>query len=398
MRWEEGEGKAWKGACVLSSRARNNNVGCLPVAIPLKSNLPPMPTSLHPCRPSTWNLLCALALSLSLLAVIPSPGAAIDELATFSGFEKVDLHRLADGEILANSETAMGDSRDIFVETCFLVRAPAESAAGTLQTWNPADHAPLGVLLHQPIQSPPQEADFQALKLDGSQPFVRWFLTKTLATSREKSDLYLSREEAATIVAALEPLVPDARQIAVPAIWKSLLLKRAAAFDRGGLAGLPPYFRGGVQLSPLGEAERLLKQEPEVAARFNTLLKETRLTPSLPGPRPMARAYWELSKVTDHATLGIGTIFVHREGDTFQVLDCQHYSSGSLYVSLVLSQLWPVVVDGKPMTLFWRGDFLSSPSLTGTRGTERMACGAIMVQEIKKAVRFFREDAEKVAK
>ena len=345
-----------------------------------------------------WSLLRALALGLPFLAVVPSPGAAIDELAAFSGFEKVDLRRLADGEILANSETAMGNSRDIFVETCFLVRAPAETAAGALQTWNPADHPPLGVLLHQPIQSPPQESDFQALKLDASQPFVRWFLTKTLATSREKSDLYLSREDAATIVTALEPLAPEARQAAVSALWKGLLLRRAAAFDRGALAALPAYRRGGEEIAPLGEAQRLLKQEPEVSARFDTLLKATCLAPSPTGPRPMARAYWELSKVTDHATLGIGTIFVHREGDTFQALDCQHYSSGSLYVSLVLSQLWPVVVDGKPMTLFWRGDFLSSPSLTGTRGTERMACGAIMVQEIKKAVRFFREESEKVAK
>jgi hypothetical protein len=340
------------------------------------------------------------AVALALLASAPLPAAppieaALKDLASFSAFEKADVRRLADGEVLADDQTAMGDPRDISVESCFLVRAPADAAAAALPAWDPSRHPELDVLMHRPVRSPPQEADFEALQLDASKPFVRWLVAKTLAAAPGKGDLQLTAEDAQAIASRLGPSGAEA---AVAPLWRGLLLARAAAFERGGLAGLPPYRRGGETIAPLGEIARLLKQDAAVSARFDALLHATCLSAGPSSAETTGQAYWELSKVSDHATLGLGKVYVRRAGEGFQAADCQHYATGGLYASLVLWQLWPVSVEGREMTLAWRGDFVSSASLAATRGTERMACGAIMAREVKKAARFFREDLEKAAR
>jgi hypothetical protein len=61
------------------------------------------------------------------------------------------------------------------------------------------------------------------------------------------------------------------------------------------------------------------------------------------------------------------------------------------YTYVTLYQVWPIQERGRSGALVWRGDFFAAPTLTFTKGAERLAYGAIMLQELKKAVRCFQE-------
>lgn len=74
------------------------------------------------------------------------------------------------------------------------------------------------------------------------------------------------------------------------------------------------------------------------------------------------------------------------------MLDVQYYVSGAYYTFVTLYKVWPVQVGGKSAALVWRGDFFAAPTLALTKGAERLAYGAIMLQELKKAIRCFQND------
>ena len=54
--------------------------------------------------------------------------------------------------------------------------------------------------------------------------------------------------------------------------------------------------------------------------------------------------------------------------------------------------MWPVDIGGKPSTLVWRGDFISSATIAGLHGIERVASESSMMRDISKAVTAFRRD------
>jgi hypothetical protein len=53
---------------------------------------------------------------------------------------------------------------------------------------------------------------------------------------------------------------------------------------------------------------------------------------------------------------------------------------------LTLTQMWPMQIDGKPVTLVWRGDLLSSSQLGELRGIERSGASVAMRKEIQKNI------------
>src|SRR4026207_282979 len=67
-------------------------------------------------------------------------------------------------------------------------------------------------------------------------------------------------------------------------------------------------------------------------------------------------------------------------GGTYQAADVLYYASGGYYVALTLHQLWPVTVEGKPSTLVWRGDMISSAELGSVRGVGRLGAGSVMME------------------
>jgi len=79
-------------------------------------------------------------------------------------------------------------------------------------------------------------------------------------------------------------------------------------------------------------------------------------------------------------------------GDHHQLLDVQYYVSGVYYACVTLYEVWPIREGARLGSLVWRGDFFAAPTLAFTKGTDRLAYGAIMLQELKKAVRCFQKN------
>ncbi len=78
------------------------------------------------------------------------------------------------------------------------------------------------------------------------------------------------------------------------------------------------------------------------------------------------------STLNDQGVVTLGASYSRGgAGGTYQSADVLYYASGGYYVALTLHQLWPVTVDGKPSTLVWRGDMISSAvaGIAAWRGT-----------------------------
>ena len=123
-------------------------------------------------------------------------------------------------------------------QTCFVTPEAAAETARRLQFWDPLPHEALKVFAYQAMRGPCEVADFQTLSLKSSQSAIRWLLDKTLATTADKSDLKLTRAEEQQLAdcAKSNPNPQD-----IGACWGELLHERAAAFQREGFDGLPPY-------------------------------------------------------------------------------------------------------------------------------------------------------------
>jgi hypothetical protein len=99
-----------------------------------------------------------------------------------------------------------------------------------------------------------------------------------------------------------------------------------------------------------------------------------------------------LYEANRRATLTLGALYLLPLADRYQLLDAQYYVSGTYYTFVTLYEVWPIQAGGKLGALVWRGDFFSAPTLAYTRGVERLAYGAFMLQEPKKTIRSFQKD------
>ncbi len=106
-----------------------------------------------------------------------------------------------------------------------------------------------------------------------------------------------------------------------------------------------------------------------------------------------ADQYWEMVEVEGKAVLTLGASYSRSgSGGSYQAADVLYYASGGYYVALTLYQMWPVEVGGKPSTLVWRGDMISSAELAGLAGVERLGSESAMMKDVSRAVRVFRRD------
>ncbi len=103
--------------------------------------------------------------------------------------------------------------------------------------------------------------------------------------------------------------------------------------------------------------------------------------------------FWELITADEQGVLTLGASY-RRSGSngTFQAADALYYASGGIYVGLTLYQMWPVDIGGKPSTLVWRGDLISSATVAGLHGIERVASESSMMRDISRSVSAFKRD------
>lgn len=341
-----------------------------------------------------------LSISILLAAALPSPVAdPVEEIKSFSIFENVDLSALAEGDILGQRGALMNFPRGISVQTCYVVKAPPEVTVRKIVNWNATVHPELKIFTHHTVAATPFEDDFKPLDFSRDASSIRWFLEKTDAVTADKSDFQMSRAEAAEMQRALraKPPAGQTRTDVAATAWKNLLLARATKFSREGLKGVAPYEMNGNSVNPATEIQSLLKEDSRISARFAELLAGTPLggTTNAPPPTVSVAGYWELFEITSHGAINLGFSYTRGSDGRFQIVGCEPFASNGYLASLAFYEFWPIEAGGRPATLVWRQDMVSAPSLAMTRGIERIASGGIMVQEIKRSIRLFREDLDK---
>jgi len=298
------------------------------------------------------SFLCLIAFSSSTAQADPA-----SELASFSVFPKVDLAQLSKGDVKPVRGGSLGGARSLFVQTVYVAPDPPQALLAKMRSWNPTRHSELKVYLHSdsatnfgPLQNPPDNSAVRFL---------------TTATSQNSQDLQLS--------AAERKLLPGEN---FASVWTKILSGRVQA----GISG-PPYDNASPPVRPGEEVSALLRGQDKIGRQFSSVLSGSKAP------------YWELLSVDERGVLTLGSHFSRSgTGGTIQTANVLYYASGGYYAGLTLHQLWPVQVDGRASTLVWRGDMISSGSVAGLRGIERIAAESTMIKDISRVVSFFRRD------
>jgi hypothetical protein len=309
----------------------------------------------------------------------------VSELASFSVFDKVDLAALAKGDPnVAHGPALTG--RYISAQSCFVVAAPPLRVAEALSRWNPSRHSELKVLLHSDLPSSPGPANFSRLSSAPDNGAVRSLVS---ATQKLSTDLQISKEEAKRLPAANSG--GGAMPAPIAGFWVGVLSGRARAFASGGSAAQPPYDHTEPAVRPSEEFNGLLRQQEKIRRQFSGLIDSSGIGRGSGSLRP--DLFWELLTADEQGVLTLGASY-RRSGPTgtFQAADALYYASGGYYVGLTLYQMWPVDVAGRPSTLVWRGDFISSATIASLHGIERVASESSMMRDISRAVTAFKRD------
>ena len=309
----------------------------------------------------------------------------VSELASFSIFDKVDLAQLAKTDVKTAHGPPMRNPRFLAVQSCYVASGSPAQQMEALRRWNPAKYRELKVFLHSDLSSNPGPANFEKLKNAPDNASVRSFVA---ATQKLSSDLQISKEEAKRFSAATGGgIIPPA----VVAFWTDVLTARTKSFVSGGMAAEPPYDHAGPSVRASDEVNGLLREQGKIRQQFSGLLGATAIGRGA-GSMP-AELYWELLDVDDHGVVTLGASY-SRGGASgnYQSADVLYYASGGYYVALTLHQLWPVTLEGKPSTLVWRGDMISSAELGSLHGVERLGSESVMMKNITKAVTLFRRE------
>jgi len=331
------------------------------------------------------------ALSLGLLLVFVTWAIAatdpVSELGAFSVFDKVDIKDLATSDVKTAHGPPMSNPRFLSVQSCYVTPGAPAKQMQALRQWDPTKHRELRIFLHSDLPAAPSPADFSRLKEAPDNSSVRALVS---ATEKLSSDLQISREEEKKFSGSAEK-GSGTMPAPVAKFWAEVLSQRARSFLSSGTSAQPSYDHTGQAIRPGEELSGLLKQQEKIRRQFSGFLGETgigRGAGSLPSD-----LYWELLDVDDQGVLTLGASYNRAAaGGTEQAAEVLYYASGGYYVALTLYQMWPVNVDGKPSSLVWRGDMISSASLASLHGVEKLASESAMMKDIAKAVTAFRRD------
>jgi hypothetical protein len=339
------------------------------------------------------RIVAFAAVFLMVLATGPRSSGAdpVSELASFSVFDKIDLAQLAKSEVKTAHGPPMKNPRFLAVQSCYVVPGSPAELMAALRRWEPTRHRELKVFLHSDLPSNPTPANFEKLKGAPNNASVRSFVA---ATQKLSSDLQISKEEAQKFSAAGGGGTGGVMPPAVMAFWADVLTARTKAFASGGMAAEPPYNHAGPSIRASEEANGLLREEDKIRRQFSGLLGATGIGRGAGSLSP--ELYWELLDANDQGVVTLGASYSRSGGGgTYQAADVLYYASGGYYVAITLQQLWPVTVDGKPSTLVWRGDMISSAELGSLHGVERLGSESVMMKNITKAVTAFRRDTSR---
>jgi hypothetical protein len=323
-----------------------------------------MPSGAVQKRMRILILLCLASFAGSNLWADP-----VAEMASFSVFGNVNLAELAKSDPKVAHGAPMG-GHFISAESCFVVAGVPARVSEALRQWNPTRHSELKVMLHSDLPSSPSATSFSRLSSAPNNSAVQALVSATLKLS---PDLQISKEEEKRFAG----LTGSGMSGPIAAAWADVLSARA----RAGRSSQPPYDHTGQNVRPSEELNSLLRTNDKISGRFSGVLAGK------------GEGFWELLTADEQGVLTLGASY-RRSGanGTFQAADALYYASGGYYAGLTLYQMWPVDVGGRPATLVWRGDLISSASIASLHGIERVASESALMRDISKAVSAFRRD------
>ncbi|MDR3579628.1 MAG: hypothetical protein P4L44_06680 [Oryzomonas sp.] len=327
----------------------------------------------------------------AVAAAAPSHASdPLENLKKFSDFQKIDVKRLLEGEILSQRGPLMNFPNGISIQMSFYVPIPPDEVFKRQQTWDPTRCSSLKIYASSGLSRPCEPKEFKKLRFDPREHPVKWLLEKTLAAASGKADLNLTRSEAHELSAcARNETSPDA----ISSCWAKLLFARATTFQLKGLGGILPYDTDEDFLYPAVQLRTMLQEQGKIIQEFAPLLQKTGMLGNDTEVSSLQPLYnWSFFDANHHATLNLGAVYKLAVGDHYQLLDIDYYASSTYYAAATLYEIWPIHDGKKTGSLVWRGDFLAAPTLRYTKGIERIAYGVIMIQEVKKEIRCFLDD------
>lgn len=322
----------------------------------------------------------------ALLAASPARADLNSDLA-FTAFQNVDLNALAGGKVLQERGGLLDFMRAITAQSLYIIDATPAQVQDKLLHWNPATHPELTVWIHKPLPAKPTPADFAGLASLPNNSSVNYLINSTFKLDPANPSPQLTKAEA-QLISSLRSQTQDKKALMVN-FWSQVLAGRVSHFLSANTAG-DNYVISGGDIQPMAEIKSLFHTNAKVYKEFQPLLSQTPIensTKAVP-----ADLYYESFDIQGAATVGTGASYTSTNGTSIQVVDVEYYVSSGIYTSIELEQLWPVTINGKAETLVWRDDLVSTANVAYLRGTERLASGMIMLQDVKQAIDAFKSE------
>jgi hypothetical protein len=372
-------------------------------------------------RPFPLHLLLLAALLLA-----PPAFADISPDLAFTAFANADINSMTNGQVLQARGGLIDFQRGITSQSVYILDAAPADVQKKLVTWDPAAHPELQVWMHKAIPFRPALGDFSALASLPDNSSVKTLVTATENLDPNNPALQVNSGEAQMIAAARTPGI-DPNTLLQNA-WSQVLLGRINRFMSGNFT-TDHYAVAGGDIYPLAEIKSLLRSDPKIYQRYHPLLVHTPVYNS--NKLKPVTLYYESFDVEGAAALGTGAVYQTRLDGAYAgesmapaptpalapdaaapvdastmtaplaaptgrgpVLsaDIEYYLNSGIYVSLELEQVSPVNVNGRIETLVWRDDLASTSNVAYLHGTERLASGMIMLQDVKQAIDAFRSE------
>jgi hypothetical protein len=321
-----------------------------------------------------------------LLGLFSVPSVQADPNLGFSAFAGQDLTPLADGKVLQARGGLIDFERGVTAQSLYFIEAPPQVVEDKLATWNPASHSELQVWMHKPLPPRPTANDFAAIADLPDNSSVNNMIDATFSYKPGSDSLQLDKGEQQGVVAAQGQ---GKSKATTAAIWSQILAGRIANYLSGTSAGMK-YESSSALILPLAEARSLLRSDPKVYNEFHPLFASTPMF-NQHSATPF-QLYYECFDIENTACFGTGALYHEVSPQTILHGDLEYFVSSGIYTSLELEQLWPATIGGKTGTLVWRADMVSTANVAYLHGTERLASGMLMLQDVKQAVDAFRAE------
>ena len=324
-------------------------------------------------------------------AVVAGP---LDELKTASAVEGIDARRLKGGEILTARGTQGSFARGVYAESCYFLRAAPDAVKTTLLHWDPSKYKETEVSTYRSYRWPSSPEVFKAMRLDAKVAADRTLTDWTAGAVKADApgELHLRQEDVdlfQKVFAGRDPVQPGDRETAANVAWQGLLQRQSDAVGAGGLAALPSYKAGGVNIVAADEFRSLLKMTPKIAERFAGLTGARPLAGGAGAVVDVIAPYTEESLVRGHTSFCLGATAAARAANGgWQVLDLTYYTADTYFLPFSLYQLW--AWEGG--TLVWEVDYASAPFRGYLGGLDRVVAGKEMTKDSAGAVATLRKE------